>query len=108
MQEEIFQIPEELLELVNTTQDSLQSMYKALKQYKGEVSVSCEKNNDADLLSAYSDSVRVTKELFDLLEKTRWLIDEHNIDCGPRNEGTPLSTVEEIDAWFAKEISRSN
>ncbi len=108
MQEEIFPISEELLELVNTAQDNLQLLYKGLKQYKEEVSVSCEKNNDADLLSAYSDSVRVTKELFDLLEKTRWLIDEHNIDCGPRNEGTPLRTEEEIDAWFAKEIYRSN
>ncbi|HFD9218979.1 TPA: hypothetical protein ACF632_000463 [Salmonella enterica] len=107
MQEEISPISEELLELVNTAQDNLQLLYKGLKQYKEEVSVSCEKNNDADLLSAYSDSVRVTKELFDLLEKTRWLIDEHNIDCEPKGEGKLLSSPEDIDAWFAKEIDRS-
>lgn len=101
MQEEILPISEGLLELINTAQDNLHMLYKGIELYKKEVSVSCEKNNDADLLSAYSDSVRLTRELFDSLEKTRWLIDEHNIDCGPRYEGTPLRTEEEMKAFLA-------
>ncbi|EGH2794894.1 hypothetical protein R2927_001826 [Salmonella enterica] len=97
MKEKMTAIPDEVTDVINTAQDNLRILYDGLKRYKDI----CEKSGDVGVVNGWTSSLRLSRKLFNLLERTRWLIDEHNINCQPKGEGKLLSSPEEIKAWFA-------
>ncbi|EEO7206136.1 hypothetical protein G6K67_002254 [Salmonella enterica subsp. enterica serovar Rubislaw] len=94
-------VSDEVLYLFEVEQDNLRSFYSRLTEQEKAFVAECHQLNNNDLPKVYADTLNMAKALFDMLEKMRWLIEEHNIDCGPRGEGNLLSSPEEIDAWFA-------
>lgn len=89
-------VSDDVLNLFEIEQGNLKIFYDMLTRQKADFTIICNHYHDDRLMEAYNDTIGMAKALFDMLEKMRWLIDEHNIDCGPRYEGTPLRTEEEI------------
>ncbi|EBY1954697.1 hypothetical protein HAZ28_004766 [Salmonella enterica] len=94
-------VSDNVLALFELEQENLRHFYTVLTTQKDSFVALCEDCHDDRLMPAYTDTINMAKSLFDMLEKMRWLIEEHNIDCGPRGEGNLLSSPDEIDAWFA-------
>ncbi|EJP5182637.1 hypothetical protein NT945_003958 [Salmonella enterica] len=99
MKKKMVVIPDEVTDVINTAQDNLRILYDGLTRYKDI----CEKSGDVGVLNGWTSSLRLSRKLFNLLERTRWLIDEHNIDCDckPKGEGKLLSSPEEIKERMA-------
>lgn len=94
-------VSDDVLNLFEIEQGNLKNFYDMLTRQKADFTAICNHYHDNKLMEAYNDTIGMAKALFDMLEKMRWLIEEHNIDCEPKGEGKVLSSPEEIDAWFA-------
>ncbi|EIC1946437.1 hypothetical protein ACXZ3X_001974 [Escherichia coli] len=93
-------IPDDVSDIVELGQENLRALWRSLTQWRDNFEYVCREYDDQDLMQSYSDVVAMTKSLFDSLERMRWLIGEHNVDCEPKQySGVVFSTPEEIQAW---------
>ncbi|HCA3585739.1 TPA: hypothetical protein ACWV6C_004122 [Salmonella enterica subsp. enterica serovar Muenchen] len=94
-------VSDNVLALFELEQENLRHFYTVLTTQKDSFVTLCEDCHDDRLMPAYTDTINMAKSLFDMLEKMRWLIEEHNIDCSPKNAGHEISTVDELRSVLA-------
>ncbi|HBC1012624.1 TPA: hypothetical protein IGZ65_004285 [Escherichia coli] len=93
-------ISSSVLALFGMEQENLRHFYSVLKSQRNNISQVSNHYHTYDLNEVFTDAINMSKTLFDMLEKMRWLIEEHNIDCGPRDKGNRLTSPEEIRAFL--------
>lgn len=94
-------VSDDVLNLFEIEQGNLKIFYDMLTRQKAEFTAICNHYHDDKLMEAYNDTIGMAKALFDMLEKMRWLIEEHNIDCEPKGEGHEISSVDELKSVLA-------
>ncbi|QWA09518.1 hypothetical protein GTU79_19450 [Sodalis ligni] len=91
-------IDESVLSLIDEAQEMLSKMYHSLVECQPAVNAGCEQHDNLPVV--LEEAIQTFKEIFDQQESIRWAVMEHNVDMLPKGKSNPISSSEEIDAFF--------